>query len=138
LYHSTSLLLPDARVLVAGGGHPSDPDNGDGDHPTAELFSPPYLFQGPRPVILQAPAAVVYGQSFPIQTRDAASVDSVTLVRLGAVTHGFDQNQRFLELSFDPPVARTLLTVHAPAGPNLAPPGDYMLFILRDGVPSVA
>jgi hypothetical protein len=138
LYHSTSLLLPDARVLVAGGGHPSDPDNGDGDHPSGELFSPPYLFQGPRPVISQAPAAVVYGQSFAVQTRDATSVDSVTLVRLGAVTHGFDQNQRFLELSFDPPVTRTLLTVHAPAGPNLAPPGDYMLFILRDGVPSVA
>ena len=46
-YHSTAILLPDARVLsagddtVAGGGWEND---------IAEIYSPPYLFAGPPPL----------------------------------------------------------------------------------------
>jgi len=58
-----------------------------------------------------------------------------TLVRLGSVTHGFDQNQRFLELSFQR--AAGGLAITAPLSGSLAPPGHYMLFILNgSGVPS--
>jgi len=39
-YHSTALLLPDGRVLSAGGRM---------KEPTAQVFSPPYLFRGARP-----------------------------------------------------------------------------------------
>ena len=61
----------------------------------------------------------------------------MSLVRSGAPTHGFDQNQRFVSLPFT--AAPNGLDVTAPADARVAPPGDYMLFILNgNGVPSVA
>ena len=61
----------------------------------------------------------------------------MSLVRLGASTHGFNQNQRFLPLAFTQNTGS--LSVTAPANSNLAPPGDYMLFLVdTNGVPSVA
>lgn len=64
LYHSIALLLPDGRVLSAGGGHPSDAEHGDPYDSDGQVFSPPYLFRGPRPTILAAPAVVRYGTTF--------------------------------------------------------------------------
>jgi hypothetical protein len=126
-YHSVALLLPDGRVMSAGG-------NG---HPEVEVFSPPYLFAGPRPTLTNAPTSVSYGQSFTVQTPDAANIAKVTWIRLPAVTHAFDQNQRINRLTFTQ--ASGALNVTAPSDPNVTPPGHYMLFILNGaGVPSVA
>jgi PKD repeat protein len=131
-YHSTSLLLPDGRVLHTGSG---DAD-GMPDERNAELFSPPYLAKGARPAITTAPAQVGYGSTFSVETPEAADIGKVSLIRLGSVTHSFDQNQRFQWLSFVRGPGR--LTVTAPANGNLAPPGHYLLFILNgNGVPSV-
>jgi galactose oxidase len=131
-YHGTSLLLPDGRVLNAGSGEGA----GAPSELNAELFSPPYLFRGPRPTITSAPQSVGYGGALRIETPDAAAISHVSLIRLGAVTHAFDQNQRFQRLAFT--ADATGLTVTAPSSHNRAPPGHYMLFIL-DGndVPSV-
>jgi chitodextrinase len=136
LYHSTALLLPDARVLVLGGGR----FNG-GDAPTdqksSEIFSPPYLFKGARPVITSAPTTATYGAGIGVQTPDAASIGSVVLMKLGTVTHSFNTNQRIVPLAFT--AGAGTLSVQTPANANLAPPGHYMLFILNtNGVPSVA
>jgi hypothetical protein len=140
LYHSTALLLPDARVLSVGSGQPAA--TGLTDDYTAEIFSPPYLFNqdgtpATRPVITGAPGNVAYGQAFTVKTTSAASITKVTWIRLSAVTHSFNQNQRMNVLSFSP--GSGAITVTAPLNSNLAPQGHYMLFIVNgNGVPSLA
>jgi len=136
LYHSNALLLPDARVLVLGGGR-FNGGNAPTDQLESEIFSPPYLFKGARPVITSAPASAAYGTSITVQTPDAASIGSVSLIRLGSVTHSFNMEQRIVQLPFT--AAAGTLSVQTPANANLAPPGHYMLFILNtNGVPSLA
>jgi hypothetical protein len=137
LYHSVALLLPDARVWVAGG----NPSRGTYE-PHMEIYSPPYLFAAdgsaaPRPSIGSAPGAIGYGGSFQVQTPDAADIASVVLVRLGAVTHAFDMDQRLVGLSFT--ADNGVLNVTGPPSGGIAPPGYYLLFLLNSaGVPSVA
>jgi hypothetical protein len=133
LYHSVALLLPDGRVFVSGGGG----DSGVADHKSAQIYSPSYLFKGPRPVISSAPSTVQYNSSTFIGTPDASSITSAMLIRTGSVTHAFDQNTRAIPLSVSQ--ASGGLNVQLPASGATAPPGYYMLFIVNgNGVPSVA
>ena len=133
-YHGTAILLPDARVLVSGMG--ADFGNVPNEM-NAEFYSPPYLFKGPRPAISQAPAQISYGTNFFIATPDAATIATAVLIRTGAVTHFFDQNTRYVPLTFQQ--AAGGLTLSAPASANFAPPGYYMLFIVNSsGIPSIA
>ena len=128
VYHSTAVLLPDGRVLSMGG-------NGDPQR-NSEIYSPPYLFKGTRPTITSAPTSVAYGQSFFVETPDAAAISKVTMLRLSSVTHAFDMSQHISTLSFSQ--ATGGLNVVAPSGGTAAPPGHYLLFILNgSGVPSV-
>jgi Kelch motif./Domain of unknown function (DUF1929)./Bacterial Ig-like domain (group 1)./Glyoxal oxidase N-terminus. len=137
-YHSVSLLLPDGTVLHGASGDANVPGTTT-KYPAQrnhEIFHPPYLFRGARPVISDAPTAVTYGSTFQVTTPNAAQVTAVRWIHLGAVTHSFDQSARANTLSFTP--QGDGLSVTAPSGPNSAPPGDYMLFILnRNGVPSI-
>ncbi|HEY9229854.1 MAG TPA: LamG-like jellyroll fold domain-containing protein, partial [Gemmatimonadaceae bacterium] len=72
LYHSLAILLPDARVLVAGGGRFNGfPSSDPSDHLNAEIYSPPYLFKGARPTITSAPQTAAYGASIAVQSPDA-------------------------------------------------------------------
>jgi hypothetical protein len=133
LYHSTALLLPDGRVLTAGSGNDGPAVN----QTDGEIFSPPYLFKGARPQIASAPQTAQYGSPISVQSPDAASIASISLIRPGAVTHGFDEDQRFLSLAFA--ASGSALSVQMPANANLAPPGYYMLFLVNtSGVPSIA
>ena len=100
LYHSVSLLLPDATVLTGGGGLPGPETN-----QNVEIYYPPYLFASDgtpavRPTITSATAATDAGTTLAINTPDAASVARVSLVKMGSVTHSVDMDQRFLDLSF--------------------------------------
>ena len=133
-YHSTAVLLPDGRVLSAGGQPGPGASVGNA---SAEIYSPPYLFHGARPTITSAPTSVGYGQSFFVGTPDATSISKVTLIALSSVTHDFNMGQRIVRPSFSQ--ATGGVNVTAPSDPNKAPPGYYMLFILKsNGVPSVA
>ena len=136
LYHSTALLLPDATVLVAGGGAPGPLTN-----LNVEIYYPPYLFRpngtlAPRPSIALAPELLQLGQSFALDFAGASGISRVTLVKTGSVTHGFNMEQRFLELAFS--ASGSNLSVQAPARSTDAPPGTYLLFVIdSEGVPSV-
>ena len=136
LYHSESVLLPDGRVASLGGGHPAAP--GGQDEYNLEIYSPPYLFRGPRPALTAAPSSVAHGQTFTIESPDAASIGQINLLRPSAVTHTVNMDQRIVRLAFsrDP---GGVLRATLPSNPNLAPPGPYLLFLINEnGVPSVA
>jgi galactose oxidase len=130
-YHSTAVLLPDGRVLSAGNDH-------GGRWETAEVFSPPYLFSGPRPVIQSAPAELAYGSSFEIDLDATDDLARVALMKPGSTTHSVDFNQRYVDLEFTT-LDATSVEISGPATPEIAPPGHYMLFAVdSNGVPSVA
>jgi DNA-binding beta-propeller fold protein YncE/mono/diheme cytochrome c family protein len=135
LYHSSALLLPDATVLVAGGGAPGPQVN-----TNAEIYYPPYLYDAsgelaPRPHILAAPSEASVGDLLTIQVD--TDISRVTLVKTGSVTHSVNMDQRFLDLSFIS--AGNVLTAQLPSRASDTPPGFYHLFAIdADGVPSHA
>ncbi|MEM7259213.1 MAG: galactose oxidase-like domain-containing protein, partial [Pseudomonadota bacterium] len=136
LYHSTSVLLQDGTVLLAGGGAPGPLINRN-----AEVFSPPYLYDEngalkTRPEITIAPDYAAYGQTIALGI-SAEPVARVTLIKTSSVTHSWNSEQRFIELAFTASDGRIDVTL--PANANLATPGYYMLFVLDEsGTPSVA
>lgn len=133
MYHSTSLLLPDGRVLSAGGGRLSPAT----DEFNAQIYSPSYLFQGPRPTITDAPSAITHNSTMDFVSPNAADISKVSFVNLASVTHATDWNQRFMELPFTR--NGDTLTINTPANTNLAPDNYYMVFLVNSaGVPSQA
>ena len=162
IYHSVAVLLPDARVLIGGGGLPADggevvngancvPAFGINNpvecrnygHKDAEIFSPPYLFKpdgtaATQPVIASNPLMITYGQQFTVGVSNPGTITKASLVRLPSVTHGFNADQRVVFLT--PSVnGASSISLTAPNKANDCPPGYYMLFIMNsDGVPSKA
>ncbi len=133
MYHSTGMLLPDGRVVAAGGGRVAPA----ADYASAQTYSPPYLFRGARPTITSAPGTTNYGATMTVQTPEAADITAVAFIRLSSVTHAVDMDQRYIDLSFT--TAAGSLTVQAPNSADLAPPGYYLLFVINAaGVPSAA
>lgn len=132
-YHSTAILLPSGKVMMAGW-----------HNATIEIFSPPYLFKGPRPEITGAPSLVHHGADFTIESPQAEELVRVVMVRPMAVTHQTDSEQRVIELLpfIHDHVNPTQIKLKAPNGAHphpLAPRGHYMLFAINNqGVPSVA
>ena len=137
LYHSNSILLKDATVMIAGGGNPGPVTNYN-----AEIFSPPYLFNDDgspavRPEITGAPEKGAYGQQITLNTL-ASEVAKVTFVKTTAVTHSFNVEQRYMELPFSSDNGGTI-QVGLPASPNVATPGYYLMFVINEnGTPSEA
>jgi hypothetical protein len=151
-YHNSALLLPDMRVLLGGNAplaaHYGGPNrdqgrpfaNNDRD-PSFEIWSPPYLFRGPRPTVTTVQKGVSYGETFTITTPDAGLIESVLLMRTPSPQHVADSDQRALKLEFTRS-GDTTLTATAPPSGNVAPPGTYYLVVnkrsLQGPIPSVA
>jgi hypothetical protein len=143
LYHSTALLLPDGRVVAAGGNpegggsvtwEPPDPE----EEMRLEVFSPPYLFRGARPEIGAVAEQWTYGQTVVIGSPQAGTIKWISLVRNGVTTHSFDNGQRLVDVAIVSQAGGTLRATITD-NPNLAPPGWYMLFLVnQQNVPSVA
>ena len=134
---STGLLrtLLVAVVLVVSAlpaaAHQADPRLGFSNpnrDPSFEIFEPPNLFYGPRPVITEVDPTVKRGQTMVLTTPDAGDASSVTLVRNTAMTHLVDSDQRTVEL---PIVARDAdqLTVDVTDNAAVLPDGPYIAFV---------
>jgi hypothetical protein len=153
MYHSTALLLPDGRVLVAGGdaagsaGCPQPTDlNFSGatvNCVSADFYKPPYLFKpddseiqdSDRPTIqgvtrlgaggaMYSAAGCTYG--------NGTAISSACLIRPAAVTHGLDMEQRFIPLSVVSIGGSAAHAVSLSASLSEAPPGHYMLFVMNN------
>lgn len=143
MYHSIALLLEDGRVVVASGNpdkgtqvqwEPQDPN----EELRIEIYDPPYLFQGARPVIATAPDQCTYGETFTIASPDAGAIRWASLIRNGVTTHSFNFTQRLVDLEILSQ-QNGQIQARVPAEPNIAPPGYYMLFLVNDaGIPSIA
>lgn len=138
-YHSTALLMVDGRIIVGGGGL-----CGTGcaqNHSNVELLTPPYLLNSDgsaatRPVIQSAPATGTRGGSIQVSTDSA--IASFALVRMGAVTHTTNNDQRRIPLAATSTGGNTY-SLAIPADPGVVLPGYYMLFAMNaNRVPSVA
>ncbi|XP_050379533.1 aldehyde oxidase GLOX1-like [Argentina anserina] len=154
LYHSLAHLLSDGRILV-GGSNPNANYNFTALYPTElslEAFSPPYSSKS-RPVISSVRPGweLGYVQKFYVGFRLSYEAEKiyVTMVAPSFTTHSFAMNQRLLVLDMGhvskgktnkPANSKNnhyySVESYAPARPELAPPGYYLLFVVCDGVPS--
>ena len=67
-----------------------------------------------------------------MQSPNANQIRAVTLLRCGSSTHAFNPDQRCIFLHFTAETANRL-RVTAPPGGTVAPPGNYMLFLVDNG-----
>ena len=103
-----------------------------------QIYTPDYLLTGrPRPEITNEPDRLSYGEDFNITFGNVSSIDIVRLLRLDTVTHGIHFDSRSIVLDCDNSTGGSI-SCAAPPNSSIAPPGIYYLFILSEGVPSVA
>lgn len=139
-YHSTALLLPDGRVWTAGGECSTEATGADNcpSGKTAEVYSPPYLFQPngnlrQRPSIATSPAK---GQRGAMAITSNSFVARVTMVRVGSSTHHMNFDQRFIEVPFTQGAGNSFNLV-IPESTNVVVPGHYLLSVIDNfGTPS--
>jgi galactose oxidase len=139
-YHSEAILLPDGRVFSGGGGLCGGTICAT-NHPDGQIFSPPYLFNSngtarTRPVIKTAPAKATDGTYITVTTNSATP--KFSLIRMGAVTHTVDSDQRLVPVT-PKKLGTDKYRLYLPASRGTLVPGNYMLFALNSsGTPSVA
>lgn len=139
-YHSVALLLPDGRVLSAGGGICGDCYAAGYEERNAEIFTPAYLFAEDstpaiRPALFQVPHLANYDEAVTVSIANDTRIQKAHLIKLGSATHSENQDQRLVPLTFSQD--QNQLNLVFPASRHAAPPGHYLLFVVNDaGVPS--
>ncbi|PYK58589.1 MAG: hypothetical protein DME21_15390, partial [Verrucomicrobia bacterium] len=136
-YHSLALLLPDGRILSAGGGLGGN----SADHRDAQLFTPPNLFNpdgslAARPVLNTAPPSIGVGTRFIVA--GTPGLRKFAFIKMSAITHCVNTDLRYLSLPFtETSPGNYQITAHPSL--NVMTPGYWMLFGLdAAGVHSVA
>ena len=124
-YHSVADLDDEGRVIWTGG---TDGVKGF----SYEVFSPPKLFQGERPVMTLAPGMeqIAYGGLATFTSPDPTSITSIALLRTGPMSHGYNGEQKHIAcqvLTFPDGTVQGVM----PSNPNLAPAGWYRAFPLN-------
>ena len=131
-YHSTSLLLPDGRILTAGG-----------DVWNAEIFYPPYLFAkdknnktvlAKRPEITNLEKNIKRDQNINIGVK--GEVSKVSLVSTGSTTHAQGSESKFRDIDFTR-LSNGKIQIKLDNNSNNLQNGTYLLFVLNSrGTPS--
>ena len=137
-YHSTALLLPDASVIIGGGGLCG---NCTVNHFDAQIYYPPYFYSSSggasvRPVI-QSVSATTFAAGAKLTVSVNMAITRMTLMRYGSATHALDTDQRRVPLT-TLSSSGTTYTVQIPNDTGVMIPGAWMLFAMVNGVPSVA
>jgi hypothetical protein len=149
-YHATALLLPNGSVLKAGstGGFAEsseDPAKWFQSHTDAERYWPEYAYANRPRITAVSTGTAKHGGTLTL-TVTGSTVDAkltAAIVRLGAVTHNNNMDQRYVRLATTGHTRTTgdAWTVQAtlPRNPAAAPGGDYYLLVVdRFGTPSPA
>ncbi len=131
-YHATSLLLPDGRILTAGG-----------DVWNAEIFYPPYLFTkningktvlAKRPQIVNLDKVIKRGEKVKIEVN--GEISKVSLISTGSTTHAQGSESKFRNINFTK-VSNDKIEIKLDNNSNNLQNGTYLLFVLNSkGTPS--
>ena len=131
-YHSTSILLPDGRVLTAGG-----------DVWNAEIFYPSYLFTkdinnktvlAKRPKIINLAKEIKRGKETTMEVTEGT--DRVTIISTGSTTHAQPSESKFREVEFKK-ISENKISIKLDDNINDLQNGTYMVFVLNSqGTPS--
>lgn len=163
-YHSAAILLYDGRVLLGGSNKYGGQGYYTGPYPltdytnyvnqftlanlelnrdlSLEIYTPDYLWRGPRPVFSHAKDVVGYGDLLNIRLAKGWKFqnlrsDRIALVRCYSSTHAFGFDQRYVainsfklgDLSNAPAATDVEFSLEIPINPAILPPGFYMLFL---------
>lgn len=151
LYHSGVVLTTEGYIITSGSEMQNYIDRDPNCFPQGlrnictspyeyrlERYTPYYLTTGkPRPVLISAPSETTFNSSILIEIEPGTTIDRVTFVRYSTTTHYLNTDQRFIELEIIGS-SNDKVGIRMPSDGALAPPGNWMLFVLKDGVPSVA
>lgn len=138
-------------VNEVSGSNPHEMPIRDGQFPTEfriERFTPPYLTganANKRPTNVVVPTTIApNGGTFNIDfvAPDGAQELKVSLYYRGYVTHSVHMGERMMFLDVtggwvNRGGGQKRITVRAPPNKNVAQPGDAIIFVLCDGVPSI-
>jgi hypothetical protein len=137
MYHSNALLLPDGRVLSAGGGRAGTAPN----YPSGQLYSPAYLGQANRPAIAGLSTTNWQGNAtVNLKVLAPHGVSKVVLMGLPGVTHGMDTSQRRMTLQITSAYNKATgnVSVRVPTASSLGNSDYYVIALDSRGVPSAA
>ena len=133
-YHSTSLLLPDGRVFVAGG-----------DVWNAQFFYPPYLFSkdskgkinlADRPIIKKINKTINNRKKQNMLVDNSTDIEKISLISTGSTTHAQASELKYLSLDFTK-ISKNEIEFSIPQNKNTLSDGTYLIFIITNaGIPS--
>ena len=133
-YHSSTLLLPDGRILVSGG-----------DVWNAEIYYPPYLFTvdwegktilAKRPKIVNLSKNIEKREKINLKIDNSKEITHINMISAGSSTHSQPVESKFLSLSFEKFDDKTI-SFSIPEDKNIIQNGAYLIFAINaSGTPS--
>ena len=133
-YHSTSLLLPDGRIFVAGG-----------DVWNAHFIYPPYIFSkdskgktilAKKPKLEKLKKEITNRKKQTMVVDDSTNIEKISLISTGSTTHAQSSELKYLSLDFTK-ITKNKIQFSIPENKNTLSDGTYLIFIITSaGVPS--